>query len=329
MVNSLSLTSYFHTPNQIGCFSSGVAATALYYDSSSILGWGAASLLALASFGIQQVMKTQEKKIEQEQSDHHFHSQMYDWLAESMTHAQSPYSNEAKTEMLDLLNAIKENGFYIQEGNDDFRAKFVGFQNVFEHVVATQKTLKKIPIIFAAIVTPMPATPLCTPIDGRLVTSLMAPSISDDQDKRCTVNQRAVSIRRMLEQEGTNLFVVCQNGGANLRKGKEKEVFFQEVKKYENTLKFSELDCKNMDQEKVGAFYLLTDQSGNQYALWIQAQQANDPKDFSKWGIGFGRISDSVVYKRLREINDYVKDNNGPDVLEEFSKTCLNYIQRN
>lgn len=84
---------------------------------------------------------------------------------------------------------------YTREGNDDFRAQFVGAQNTMEHVLAAQKILQIVPTILGAIHTPLSATPLCTQLNSTQLADLMAPSLRHDKDKLTTVADRAVSIK--------------------------------------------------------------------------------------------------------------------------------------
>lgn len=200
------------TIKTVSIFSAGVAATSLFSDYTSMLGWGAA-LLAFALAAIKRIKRHQEEKLQREQDSKEFCTKMHTWLAECIQSTKNPYSNQVREEMLEVLNGIRHRNVYIQQGSDDFRSKFVGFQNAMEYVIAAQKILSIVHTIVGAIHTPLPATPLCTPIDGRLVEDLTAPSLRHDSDKLKTVAERAVSIRCMLAQIGTLLYAVYPRGG--------------------------------------------------------------------------------------------------------------------
>jgi hypothetical protein len=323
MVNSL--TPYIPSSDNmksIACFAGGIAVCTLYSDYSSLWGWGAA-LCAFALSAIQRVKKHQEKKIEQEEGAKKFCAKMQSWLTECVNHEKNPYTEETRKEMRQLLNGIAHQSTYIRKGNDDFRPQFVGAQNAMEHVLAAQKILATITFIVAAIHTPLPATPLCTPVDGSLVVNLTASSLQHNSDKLCTVADRAISIRRMLAQEETLLYAVYPRGGLEKRKSDEQKVFLSEIENNEGRLIRSEINCESIDPAKVGALYLFTDELGNQYAFSIKAQQANSPQENSEWGIWLGRVADPAVKGRVKEINDYLKSYQGPNLFEIFSGICV------
>lgn len=257
--------------------------------------------------------------IQQEKGQSDFSITFLKELVSLINHDKNPYTSEVRNQMFHILSELETHGCHIREGNDDFRAPFVGLQGVIEHCFANQKTLGKIPHLLAAIHTPTPATPLCAKVDGKDIENLVAPSLLNDQDKLATVKERAISIRRLLANSGTVLYAIYPEGGLEKRTESEQKIFLEECNKYPEQLKISRLK-KEVDPSFVGALYFFTDESGNRIAFSIKAQQANKPLEKSTWGIWFGSITHPEINKRVKEVSAYLIENGGVDLQEEFSK---------
>jgi hypothetical protein len=305
----------------------GAGASALVSDYYSMFGWGAvASTLVMTA--IQQVKAGIEKKLQREAASLLFCDKILNWIKDSMNYEKNPYTKETRESMLQLVEELKKENVCIRQGNDDLRAPYVGIQNTFEYVLTAQKILSVVSIVVIGIHTPLPATPLCSRLsEPHKVTDLIAASLRHDVDKILTVADRRISLRRLLDQAGTLLYALYPTGGLAQRKVEEQKVFLEEVAHYEGKLIDVELDCKQLDPSKVGAIYFFTDESGNQYAFSIMSQQAINPKELSTWGIWFGMLPNQKVHDRALEITDFIKDKNGPNLLDVFSKKCLTSCQ--
>lgn len=244
-------------------------------------------------------------------------SSLFQELNSLVGHPSNPYSHKARNEMLQILSELEKNGYYVREGSDDFRAPFVGLQGVIEHLLAIQKTTKKISHILGAIHAPTPPTPLCAKVDGENVKNLMDPEVIKNQDKLATVTERAVTIRRLLER-GATLFAIYPEGGMEKRKEEEQQIFLGVWKNYPEHLKTIQITSKEMDL--IGAIYIFTDETGKTFVFSIKAQQANKPLEKSIWGIWFGTMDHPEVNKRFEEVSDYLKKHGNLNILDEFLK---------
>lgn len=328
-MNALLISAISYVPftsTQLGyasAFCAGASTATVAEDTKSKWGWGG-GLLAAALWAVKSVKQAQEAKQIAAQK---FAENFLQHVATSVISPKNNYTDPARQQMLQIIEQLKKNGFYTKTGNDDFRAPFVGLQGIIEHVLATQKTLKVVPFIFGAIHAPLPPTPLCAAVDAKNIESLMDPSIFSDPDKKTTITERAVTVRRMLGEEGTIFYAIYPEGALPKRKENEQTVFNQELKNYEGKLRVSELSCKELDPDKTGALYLFTDEAGNHFAFSIKAQQANNPQENSTWGIWFGPVERPSVKERIRETSDYLLLHKGPNLPDEFAKQCLKYVK--
>lgn len=273
--------------------------------------------------GLSPYFEQQEIASDQKKNADAFTQKFLDSVEECIQNEKNPFSAPVRAQMMQLIAELRKGGFYIQTGEETVDAAFVGLQSAIEHVIATQKTQQAVKRIFGAIHTPLPATPLCTEADGKMVEDLIAPELRNNPDKQTTITARAVSVRGMLAQEDTLFYAIYPNGGLQKRQQNQQEIFQAEVTKHNGKLRLSELNCTEMDPAAVGALYFLTDAQGIPYAFSIKAQQANVALHSTKeWGVWFGVVSHPEVNRRIKETTTYIFAHKGPDLVAEFVQHC-------
>lgn len=222
----------------------------------------------------------------------------------------------SKGEVINLLKALEADGKVSEWGSDDLRIKFVHAQAVIEQILSGSFALGEIKELVGVIHTPMPATPFCTEVEN-LDVQLLDRSIRDNHEKLLTVRNRAVILRDYLEKGG-RLYIAYPKGGFEKRTTVQQAIFKKELAKYAGRLIDSELACLQMNQDKIGATYFFTNESGDLFALSIKARQSNDPSEYSEWALWLGPIKHSVIKKRAFEILNYLYQNNGPDLRQDL-----------
>lgn len=223
----------------------------------------------------------------------------------------SQYTN--KEEITYFLDQLKNQSYYIENGNDDIRVKFVGSQGAIEHVLACSQALQEVHSLVGAIHTPTPPTPLCIRLKDDFAKDLLDSSLVHNLDKLLTVRSRAETIRQYLHS-GALLYAIYPKGGLEKRTEDEQTVYKKEVQKHPTRLIDSVLECTEMDPDMVGATYLFKDKNDNQYSFSIKARQINHVQKQAEWGIWLGAISNPIVKKRVDLIFNYLKENKGPNL---------------
>lgn len=222
----------------------------------------------------------------------------------------------SKNEILDLLQNVRQNRYYMQTGSDDFRSKFVHSQATFEHVMACSQALGDITRLVGVIHTPTPTTPLCIEPQQKISEGILDKSIRWDIDKLLTVRSRAQIVREYL-MKGGHLYVAYPKGGLEKRTEEQRSVYLNALNQFKGCLFDSVLSCNEMHPEMIGATYLFKNNYNQIYAFSIKARQANDVQKLSEWGIWFGEIKETAVKKRVDIIFDYLKYYDGPDLRED------------
>lgn len=287
------------------------AAVATATLTGSLLTGGAVLLCALAVLGIGIILNNTVLAQERRQRTQEFCNMLIDRVKACIQY-NSQYNN--KEDILALLDDLKRDSHYIQNGNDDIRVKFVGSQGALEHVLACAQALQELQSLVGAIHTPQPATPLCVRISSELASKLLDKSISHDLDKLLTVKSRAEIIRNYLKN-GSELYICYPKGGLEKRSPAEQEVYKEELQKHPKKLFDCVLDCNEIDPDMIGATYLFKDREGNLYSFCIKSRQANDIQQKAEWGFWLGVVTNPVVKNRLQAVFEYLKSKKGPDLL--------------
>lgn len=221
-----------------------------------------------------------------------------------------------KEEIAALFDRLKNENVVLESGSDDLRVKFVHAQGCTEQVLSCALVLGEIKNLVGVIHTPTPSTPLCTEVEN-LDIQLLDESIRYDLEKLLTVRARTVILRDFLSRGG-NVYVAYPKGGLEKRSRDQQEVYKRELANYADVLFDSMLSCSDMEPDKIGATYFFRTISGEVFLFSIKAKQANDPKDYSEWGLWMGEIDNPVIRERANEILDYLEANDGPHLRETF-----------
>lgn len=239
-----------------------------------------------------------------------------DYVSTLLDRVQQCVENEAeaaqKENKISIINEIRAQGFYCEEGSDDFRVKFVGLQGVIEHVLACSQALGETQRLVGVITTPAPATPLCARPQEDPSVGLLDASIAEDVQKQLTVRSRAQIVREYLHNGG-RLYITYQKGGLSLRTPGQLEIYSEVLEQFPELFDW-ELNTDEIPYDQIGATYFFTDTAGVCYAFSIKATQAREPRENVLWGIWFGEASHPVIEQRLKDVTEFLDSVNGPTI---------------
>ncbi|MBA3958002.1 MAG: hypothetical protein H0X51_06385 [Parachlamydiaceae bacterium] len=215
-----------------------------------------------------------------------------------------------------ILNALCKNGVYEVTGTDkDIRTPFVTFQAIMEDFLSKELSNDnsqafyepaEISNLAGIILTPMPATPLCT--KGEISKGLVDPAIA--QDKRIgTVLARTTIIRDFLAKGGT-LSVAYPSNGLAKRTEEQQKIYKQELMNYPENLVDTPLNCIEVPTDLIGATYFFEDKHCNLFVFAIKMTQATNPQDKGSFGLWFGSLHSTPIQTRVQAIFNFLKTTN-------------------
>lgn len=205
-----------------------------------------------------------------------------------------------------------EKGVLQETGTDqDFRPYYVGFQGIMEQALANQFK-KSITSLTYWILTPMPATPLCT--KGEISPELVAPSIEADPLRSATVKARTTIVRDFLHQGGEIYAIYLQKGLSN-RTSEQQAIYQKELENFAGRLFNRPLNINDMDTLLIGATCFLEDQKGDKHVFANQITQAKDPLDNGTFGLWFGPATHPAIQERVNAVKTFVHAHEQESVL--------------
>lgn len=193
---------------------------------------------------------------------------------------------------------VKEGKLEITGTDKDVRSYFVSLQAIIEHVLSEALSNKNLTALEGVIHTPMPATPLCT--QGKINKGLVDPAIEADDQRRITVESRAVILRQYLSLGG-RLYIAYPQKGIEGRTSEQQKIYETTRNEYPSYLFDVPLNCDSLETRFVGAYYLF-EADEKQYGFAIQMTQANDPQGEGSFGLWFGDCRTPAILERLNEI---------------------------
>lgn len=247
----------------------------------------------------------------------HIHSKVIETIEHSKTvpGLQSEVFNTIKPGIILRWNELTEKEVLeVSAADAEVRPYFVAIQALVEHVFSCEQG-KSVKSLVGVIHTPMPATPLCSV--GAISTGLVSPSVEEDAARLFTVQARTTIIRDFLAQNG-ELYVVYPEKGFNERTEVQQKIYTEELAHYPLNLFDRPLKCESIENELIGAVYIVENQNGKKFAFAIKITQANDPKDIGNFGLWFGELEKSPVSDRietvLKAMREYSTETIAPSV---------------
>lgn len=224
-----------------------------------------------------------------------------------------------KEEIHQLINDLETSQLASQSGEGDFRAKFLIAQVCIEHVLNCSQILGEITNLTGIVHMPMPAAPLCTNLEDPSLGDALDVSIAVEEDKLLTVRSRPQMIRDYLEKGGI-LFVAYPKYGMAARTVEQQHYYREAVEKYSEVLFDVPLACNAMDPNLIGATYAFK-RNDQWFVFSMKARQAGTPQEDSEWALWFGKINQPIILKRVNEINEYIMQNQGPNLKQFILKS--------
>lgn len=198
----------------------------------------------------------------------------------------------------DLLLELKERRFVKYIGNEEMRNRFVKTQALIEYLLGEAKKEGETPYSIGVIHTPKPATPLCQPLDKRLVPRLLC----SHQD----------GLNHYLNAGG-KLFAVYPENGLYGRSEDQQKNYIENITRYSPALIDWPIPYP-IPLDLVGATFLFTDHEGIFYSFSILGNQLGDPNTPGEWEIWFGEVDHPEVSLRIEAVIDFLDRHDGPDL---------------
>ncbi|MEK7339105.1 MAG: hypothetical protein WBD50_06005 [Candidatus Rhabdochlamydia sp.] len=203
---------------------------------------------------------------------------------------------------------VEKGSIEVIDTDEKERPYYVTLQAIVEHVL-TYDLSKEIKSLKGAILTPMPATPLCT--EGQISPGLINPDMKDDPRRLLTVESRPTIIRDYLYQDG-ELDICYPRKGIDDR-SKEQQEIYQKAKKEYPSLSDHPLDCEKVRNDLIGAFYLFKNDKKEEFGFAIKATQANDAPKIGSFGLWFDKSDLSTATGiRISEMEKFIKEHSFP-----------------
>lgn len=199
---------------------------------------------------------------------------------------------------------VKNRVLEVSGKDKDVRPYFVALQGVVEHALAHSLAAKEISSLKGVILTPMPATPLCTA--GEISKDLVSSEIESDPQRLFTVKARTTIVREYLHLGGV-LTIAYPQGGILKRTEEQRAIYQKELQNYQKNLIDSPLDCESIEPELIGALYLFDMPNGEAFVFAIKMTQAKDPQEEGHFGLWYGPLSDPLIKKRVQKVNHFIE----------------------
>lgn len=202
----------------------------------------------------------------------------------------------------------------LQGADSKLRPFFVTLQGLIERVLANELNVS-IFDLKAVIHTPMPATPLCT--KGAISADLVDASIMKDPLRLFTVKARTIIIRDYLHLGGT-LLMAYPKEGLSQRTKDEREIYQNELLTYPTHLVDLPLECDNIPEDLVGAFYLFKNPEDQFFVFAIKIPQANKPLEDGSFGLWFGPLCHPAIHDRISQTLTFLKAHSSHEAIVEL-----------
>ncbi|PWU14858.1 MAG: hypothetical protein C5B45_03665 [Chlamydiae bacterium] len=243
----------------------------------------------------------------------HVIQEIYRQVMEVIDHPEEVHSLDKKA-FKELQEGLKQRwNELVEKGSIEVidtdkkeRPYYVTLQAIVEHVLAHDLN-KNIKSLKGAILTPMPATPLCT--EGQISPGLINPDMKDDPRRLLTVESRPTIIRNYL-YKGGELDICYPRKGIDERTEDQRKIY-QEAKEKYPSLSDHPLDCKEVRNDLIGAFYLFKDDNEKEFGFAIKATQANDAPEIGSFGLWFDKSDPSTATGvRISEMEKFIDNPN-------------------
>ncbi|MBP9791825.1 MAG: hypothetical protein KBC27_01285 [Rickettsiales bacterium] len=200
-----------------------------------------------------------------------------------------------------LWKKLKQDRYITEKDSDQkVRPKFVGMQFIVESVISSMLKSGLAEKVTVVIYSPLPPTPLRIQDDN--ITQLVALDIIRDPVRLETVSARAVSLKELLQNKGL-LYATYQKTD-NLDAIPGMREYIANTEKF-NTLLDNPID--KINEEFIGASYLIQCSNGQEVFFSIKSTQANDTKK-SQWGLHYGSPFEHKVSGYFSTIQEVYKE---------------------
>jgi hypothetical protein len=200
-----------------------------------------------------------------------------------------------------LWKKLKQDRYITETETDQkIRPKFVGMQFIVESVISSMLKSGLAEKVTVVIYSPLPPTPLRIQDDN--ITQLVAVDVIRDHARLQTVSSRTVSLKELLQNKGLLYATYQKTDTPDAIPG---------IKEYiENTEKFNTLldnPVEKINDEFIGASYLIQCSNGQEVFFSIKSTQANDTKK-SQWKLYYGSPFEHKVSGYFSTIQEVYKE---------------------
>lgn len=191
---------------------------------------------------------------------------------------------------------------YIHETDTDqkIRPKFVGMQFIIESVISSMLKSGLAEKVTVVIYSPLPPTPLRVHDDN--ITQLVAVDVIRDLERLETISSRAVSLKDLLQNKGILYATYQKTEDLDTIPGIKE--YIASTEKY-NTLFDNPID--KINEEFIGASYLIQCSNGQEVFFSIKSTQANDTNK-AQWKLYYGSPFEHKVSGYFSTIQEVYKE---------------------
>ena len=199
-----------------------------------------------------------------------------------------------------LLNMLKKQNYISQTYSEKTHSEFVQIQHLFELAFASMIKYKQAIKVVGVIYTPTPSTPLRT--DGTNINLLLNPDQIKHPEIIDTLVSRYESLHQLLKS-GNTLYNIRGNVIDSLP---GMTTYNSNIKIYSN---LKDIRAKKINQDFVGASYLLECHNGEKILFSISSNQisSRDPK--AEWELFYGNINENdKLYNQFITLQNAYKE---------------------
>ncbi len=218
-----------------------------------------------------------------------------DRAATCVAHSQS----SAKEDLLEMIEAIQEEGFYIETGPTELRGKFMAVTRLLTQTLNQAFSRRE-------VIEPIGISHGYCPPSSICVKSKPAPCMC-----LCT-NKTAAQVAHEYLSAGGLFLVVYPREGLKLQPNARQEAYAANCKKFPSLVNW-ELTTEDYDAEMVGVTFMFQTNNGSPYGLSFKLRHAKEAHEEAEWGVWFGSLdSNAIVTDRIETVCHHLEVIGGP-----------------
>lgn len=205
------------------------------------------------------------------------------------------------SDIIKLWKKLKKDRYISELADDsDARPKFVGMQFIIESVISSMLKSGLAEKATAVIYTPLPPTPLLVNDDN--LSQLVTNDFIKDPKRLDTISSRVISLKEFLQNKG--LLYATYQKPENMDSIPGIKEYTKSMQRYKTLL---DNPIEKINEEYIGASYIIQCSNGQEVFFSIRSMQANDTKK-SQWKLYYGSPFEYKVSGYFNAVQEVYKD---------------------